>query len=324
MQLLVLLPALLSLLPRVAAHGYLGGITIDGQEYKGLQTSNGKESAIRQVDAQQYPVKNATNVNLPCGPSATNAKLQATAKPGSRVSVSWVGLDGGKWPHDTGPVIHYMAECTGSDDCTSFDSANAQWFKIDQLGKESATAWFQADFETGQSLSFTIPENTKAGSYLLRSEIIALHLASDFGGAEFYPACAQLKVTGDGTDVPESTVSFPGAYNDNDPGIYGPDSIFYNPGMSYTFPGPPVSNLASKSDSSDSTSDGDNAPKTSSTSEFLLAETTMEVRMKKRSVSMSPCIVAVVGTRVPTSDLIHALFLQPYVPSTATLYLCTC
>jgi hypothetical protein len=45
---------------------------------------------------------------------------------------------------------------------------------------------------------------------------------------------------------PQPTVSFPGAYNDNDPGIYDPS--IYLSGAPYTFPGGPVSNLASPAD----------------------------------------------------------------------------
>ena len=57
------------------------------------------------------------------------------------------------------------------------------------------------------------------------AEIIALHLAQSIGGAEFYPACIQLNVTGSGNAVPKSSdlLSFPGAYSATDPGIYVPD-----------------------------------------------------------------------------------------------------
>lgn len=41
------------------------------------------------------------------------------------------------------------------------------------------------------------------------------------GGAEFFPSCTQLRVLGNGTEIPapNSTVSFPGRYNATDPGI---------------------------------------------------------------------------------------------------------
>jgi hypothetical protein len=72
----------------------------------------------------------------------------------------------------------------------------------------------------------TLPKTLAAGSYLIRTEIIALQLAVSVGGAEFYPACIQIKVGGSETGGPNSdeVVQFPGtggwSYTDTDPGIY--------------------------------------------------------------------------------------------------------
>jgi hypothetical protein len=98
----------------------------------------------------------------------------------------------------------------------------------------------------GKPASVTLPTQVAPGDYLVRHEIIALHLAMTLGGAEFYPSCTQIRVGGSQTGTPNQTVSFPGAYNDNDPGIYDPS--IYSPGAPYTFPGGPVSNLASPAD----------------------------------------------------------------------------
>lgn len=38
-------------------------------------------------------------------------------------------------------------------------------------------------------------------------------------GTEFYVTCIQLNVTGNGNSVPNTTVSFPGAYSPDDAGI---------------------------------------------------------------------------------------------------------
>ena len=60
---------------------------------------------------------------------------------------------------------------------------------------------------------------------LTSTQIIALHVATAVGGAEFYPSCVQIRVGGDGTGVPDASqeVSFPGGYKDTDPGIFYPD-----------------------------------------------------------------------------------------------------
>ena len=76
---------------------------------------------------------------------------------------------------------------------------------------------------TGKPISATVPKNLAPGNYLIRHEIIALHLAEKVGGAEFYPSCTQVKVGGSGNGTPKSSelVSFPGGYSDTDPGIVG-------------------------------------------------------------------------------------------------------
>lgn len=50
-------------------------------------------------------------------------------------------------------------------------------------------------------------------------QIIALHASYTYPGAQFYPGCHQLNVTGGGSTTPTGLVSFPGAYKGTDPGI---------------------------------------------------------------------------------------------------------
>jgi hypothetical protein len=69
------------------------------------------------------------------------------------------------------------------------------------------------------SITANIPKNLPSGDYLLRIEHIALHQASNAGGAQFYISCAQISVTGGGSGTPGPLVSFPGVYSANDPGI---------------------------------------------------------------------------------------------------------
>jgi fructose-specific component phosphotransferase system IIB-like protein len=89
-----------------------------------------------------------------------------------------------------------------------------------------------------------IPSTLAPGNYLIRHEIIALHLADQGPGkAEFYPSCSQLRVGGNQTGVPKESdlVSIPGAYKDSDPGL--DDKDVFNIDVSYVFPGPPVATL---------------------------------------------------------------------------------
>ncbi|TCD71381.1 hypothetical protein EIP91_010087 [Steccherinum ochraceum] len=236
-----LMIALLAAVPYVAAHGFVSQIKIDGKSYKGNRpASSGMASPIRAISSQN-PNHHANNPALTCGPDAKKGSQVAAANPGSKLEFHWNAADMSRWPHNTGPVLTYLAECTGTT-CDKFDASKAKWFKIDELGKRSNGDWAQQDLYEGKPLTVSLPSNLKAGNYLVRHEIIALHLASTIGGAEFYPSCTQLKVGGDGTGVPSANelVSIPGAYKDTDPGIH--ISNPYGTGK-YTMPGPAVAKL---------------------------------------------------------------------------------
>ncbi|EEB89935.1 hypothetical protein MPER_11919 [Moniliophthora perniciosa FA553] len=101
----------------------------------------------------------------------------------------------------------------------------------------------------GAVAKLNIPSTLASGNYLIRHEIIGLHLAQDFGGAEFYPSCAQLKIGGNQNGKPQDNelVSFPGAYSDNDPGI---KVNAFDPNADYAFPGPAIAKIVSGSPSS--------------------------------------------------------------------------
>ena len=72
------------------------------------------------------------------------------------------------------------------------------------------------------------------GHYVFRHETIACHGANTLGGAQNYPFCINIDVTGSGTQNPTGTLGV-NLYKENDPGIY------FNPYVtltSYTIPGP--------------------------------------------------------------------------------------
>jgi len=162
-------------------------------------------------------------------------------------------------------MFTYFANC-GDVSCDKFDQGKASFFKTDQLGKKGDTSdqWFQADiYNNGNPGEFhnshvRIPKNLRAGNYLLRHEIIALHLHPV---AEFYPGCVQLKVSGDGKDGPDESelVKIPGAYHDEDTGFNDVDELDGH--KKYDFPGPPVAKAFR--DSSDPSRE---TPETNSTS----------------------------------------------------------
>jgi len=90
-----------------------------------------------------------------------------------------------------------------------------------------------------KNATFTVPKELPSGNYLVRVESIALHQAQSPGGAQFYLACAQVKVTDGGSGSPGPYVSIPGLYKSNDPGLLFAN---YPVPTSYTPPGSPVWN----------------------------------------------------------------------------------
>ncbi|KAH9913138.1 glycosyl hydrolase family 61-domain-containing protein [Epithele typhae] len=212
--------SLAATLPLVAGHGFVSWVEIDGTKYLGNVPNNYKGPSPIRLISDIGPVKGASNPDLFCGLSAQPAELVASANSGSTVAFQWSGGAGQKWPHNTGPFMTYMASC-GDVTCDKFNSTDAQWFKIDQVGKKSdGTTWVQADIMNGDSFTVTLPDNLTPGDYLIRHEIIALHLAVTEGGAEFYPR----------------------ALSDTDPGIFDPN--VFNGDDNYVFPGGALSNLA--------------------------------------------------------------------------------
>ncbi|KIY71206.1 lytic polysaccharide monooxygenase [Cylindrobasidium torrendii FP15055 ss-10] len=139
-------------------------------------------------------------------------------------------------PSHKGPVIAYLAKVNNATQSTV---TGLSWFKIYEDGFDASTNTWAVDklIANKGKVSFNIPSCIAAGDYLLRVEIIALHGASSYPGAQFYMECAQIHVSGGGSKSP-STVSFPGAYKGSDPGITL--SIYYPAVTNYTIPGPSV------------------------------------------------------------------------------------
>ncbi|KAJ6584982.1 glycosyl hydrolase family 61-domain-containing protein [Mycena capillaripes] len=231
---------------QVAAHGWVGSITIAGTAYQGPPPgAGGSASVIRSVSTNS-PVTSVSDPNLACGPNAQVAQDVADANPGDAIDVDWVSTEG-PWFHNVGPMLTYLSSC-GSASCSEFDASQAMWFKIEQAGRD-ASGWAQAQLNSGAPASLTLPSNLAAGNYLLRHEIIALQNGVSEGGAEFYASCSQLRVGGSGSGAPTSgeLVKLPGAYSATDPGILV--DVYSNPNAGYTFPGPPIAAFVSGGDS---------------------------------------------------------------------------
>ncbi|TFK28287.1 endoglucanase-4 [Coprinopsis marcescibilis] len=235
--------AAVSLIGQVSAHGYVPIVRINGTNVPGWDvTKDGYMNPqplriVRATKPDSGFISNPASGDITC--SIGNSKLPpgpitATVAAGQTITVVW-----NTWPiGHYGPIINYMAKC-GAPGCSSWKGdSGAPWFKISQ---ETYNGEWPSDklARGGFTSNVRIPANIEPGDYLLRHEQIALHGASQQGGAQFYPVCIQLTVVGGGSLRP-SGLSFPGAYKATDPGI------LFNPyrgdaaNRAYVVPGGPV------------------------------------------------------------------------------------
>ncbi|KAK7705335.1 hypothetical protein SLS64_005425 [Diaporthe eres] len=256
--------ALIASATLVAGHGYVTNATIGGDDYEFYQPyqdpykSPVPDRVSRKITGNG-PVEDVTSSAIQCNADTAPAALVAEAAAGSDVELFWT-----LWPEShVGPTITYMAKCD-NDDCTTYEpGTDAVWFKIQENGREGTSdTWGATALMTaGGSVTYTIPECIEPGSYLVRHEIIALHSAYSYPGAQFYPGCHQIKVTGGGSTVPSDLVAFPGAYKGADAGI----TYDAYKAAEYTIPGPALFSCSgSGSSSGSSPSSAGSAPSSSS------------------------------------------------------------
>lgn len=244
-----------SAIPSVLGHGFVDKIIVKGstsKTYAGPEPGSGPGNSIIRLVDNTEPNHIDDGKNLACGKGAATrgAKLTGNANPGDTLSFNWNAGDGTPWPHDSGPLITYMAKCDG--DCSSFDATQGKYFKIDEIGKTKTPGneWYQDTIlHKGKMYDVKLPEDLPAGDYIVRHEIIALHLADQLKGAEFYPSCSQFTIGGSNSGSPNETVSFPGAYKATDPGIH--INIWDQTGA-YPYPGPDIATFSGSSTSSGS------------------------------------------------------------------------
>lgn len=199
-----------------------------------------KSTCVR-LPLSNNPVASVTTTDLACNVNGNNASPSTcTVAAGSSVTAEMHQQPGDRTctteaiggDHD-GPTIIYMAKV---DNAATAIGANQGWFKVAQTGYVSGQWGTQIMNANCGKVTFTIPSDIAPGAYLIRAEVIALHVAGSIGGAQFYMSCIQVQVTGSGNAYP-ATVKFPGAYSATDPGIL---FDLYGGFTSYTVPGPPV------------------------------------------------------------------------------------
>lgn len=234
---------LIASIAHVAAHGRVSGIVADGVYYEGYSAGFQYSPKPPTVVGWSIPKDINTGFIAPdaygspdiiCHLDATPGGASASVKAGGTVELQWT-----PWPTGHhGPVIDYLANCNGN--CSSVDKTTLKFNKIDEMGliddNVFAGNWASDKMiTTNNTWSVTIPPTTAPGNYVLRHEIIALHSAQNVNGAQNYPQCVNLKVTGAGTDSLASGTLGEALYKATDAGIA---FNIYTKLPSYPIPGP--------------------------------------------------------------------------------------
>ncbi|KAF4982771.1 hypothetical protein FZEAL_1672 [Fusarium zealandicum] len=241
----------------VAAHGHVNEIVVNGASYAGYDVSSMPYAAEPPVVVGWSTTATDNGFVAPdafgtadiiCHRDAKNAKGHATVAAGDSIYLQW-----DTWPEShKGPVLDYLASC-GASGCETVDKETLKFFKIAEAGLVDGTSnpgTYAADelVKNGNGWMVTVPENVKPGFYVLRHEIIALHSGGQENGAQNYPQCFNLEVTGSGTEQPEGTLGTE-LYKSDDEGIlfniYGQISEYPIPGPKLMAGASPVKQAAS-------------------------------------------------------------------------------
>ncbi|KAJ3974375.1 glycosyl hydrolase family 61-domain-containing protein [Lentinula raphanica] len=198
-------------------------------------------SSCVRLPLSNSPVTDVTSDDLTCNVTPTPSSGICPVMPGDQVTVEMHQQPGDRscatqaiGGDHYGPINIYLAAV---DDAATADGPSASWFKISEIGLPSDNPDYWGTEVLNDNCghyTFTIPPDIKPGNYLLRAEVIALHVASTVGGAQFYMSCYQINIGGTGTASPAG-VSIPGAYSATDPGIL---INIYQQLDTYEIPGP--------------------------------------------------------------------------------------
>ncbi|KAK4464303.1 glycoside hydrolase family 61 protein [Cladorrhinum samala] len=248
----MMLPALLAaclavLSGPVVAHGGLANYTVGDTWYRGYDPSAPAEEQLGQpwMVQRQWasidPIFDADDKFIACNNPGVAPPSYIPIEAGEDITAVYY-----YWLHPVGPMTVWLAHC--GDDCATADVNEVGWFKIWEAGLLEGNlaegTWYQKQFQRWDGSPglwpVTIPKSLKAGLYMIRHEILSIHIEDK---PQFYPECGHLNITTGGDVFPEEKwlQKFPGAYDKNDPSIK--INVYTEEAMkttNYTIPGGPV------------------------------------------------------------------------------------
>lgn len=239
------------------AHGHVQSYTLGGQQIEG--GVNGGLSRNPRPDTAAWVADNLDNgfvsdpttADIVCHKSGEPGTSSVTVAAGETITMNW-----DTWPEShSGPVIDYLA--AAGNDFAGISKSSLQFVKIAEAGL-SGSSWAANELlANGNTWPVTIPSSIAPGNYVLRHEIIALHEGNRQGGAQFYPQCVNIEVTGSGSDTLSSGTVGTQLYTASDPGVL---FDMYNNPTSYPIPGPPLMSGGGSSGGNNGGNNGGSTP----------------------------------------------------------------
>ncbi|OAL48485.1 hypothetical protein IQ07DRAFT_543419 [Pyrenochaeta sp. DS3sAY3a] len=229
---------LIALLPLASAHTIFSNLHVNGKDagqvvatrYKTTTPNNNPLEDLSSTDMAcnvggDKGVKGI--IDVPAGANLTfdfKASLWDTSKP--RLE-----------PGHKGPCAVYLKKV---DNAETAKGSGSGWFKIFEDGVDAQGQWCTTRLTPTGRLVTKLPEGLAPGDYLAKPELLALHNALE-GRPQFFTSCMQIRVSGSGTLVPESTVSIPGYIKKTDKGVTF--NIYSGKTAGYEIPGPRIAKL---------------------------------------------------------------------------------
>ncbi|KAJ4315184.1 hypothetical protein N0V84_008518, partial [Fusarium piperis] len=237
----------LAMASTVSGHALMYGVSVNGEDQ-----GDGQNVYIR-TPPNNSPVKDLSSPAIVCNVNGGKAAPKfVSAAAGDTLTFEWYHNTRGDDIIDKshqGPVITYIAPYTETD------GTGAIWTKIQEDGFDGSKWAVDKLIANKGKIDFDLPSSLKAGKYLIRQEIIAHHESdatfdqNPARGAQFYPSCVQVEVTGSGSAVPDEGFDFNTGYKYSDKGIH---FNLYGSYTTYEIPGPAVWSGASSGSGSGS------------------------------------------------------------------------
>jgi cellulase len=248
---------LFALWPLAFGHSMVADIWANGVHYNGFNPNYNLTSyppdtpgwyTTNVGGSPLYPI-DTNQPQIICAKGGSNANISMPVTAGTDVRLRW-WQENVAWPNSHhGPILNYLAPCDGP--CSRVDLKTLKFVKISERGfvrkTDEAEGYWAADelIADDGSWNVRIPAGLAPGEYVLRHEIIALHVAFtgtgpySSSGAEFYPQCVSLKVEGPGMKEITGGVDARTFYDGSEPSL----RINIHEGFDHSdfaMPGPPL------------------------------------------------------------------------------------